>query len=181
MYIGRLSTAEKRKEIRRLQKNLSRRIKNIEGLGASAPQYAVNKFREIEKNIPLKLTKLNASKIDDLYRDLKYVSSLKSSTVKGAKEVQEKFEPIHYKINALSEDKRKTFWEIYDKLYSAVGATLENFKYEVLEANVDLMYSGKDDEAIINDIIESYKKSYEGGETDEDVRILFSEELQKLL
>lgn len=172
-----------RKESRRLIKNLSRRIARIEGLGSSAPQYAVNHYRELEKRIPSRLTKLSDKELQTLYRDLRYINSLKSSTVKGALQTQETFEPIKAKLETLSKDKQRAFWEIYGKLYETAGGTLENFKYVIYETNIDYVLSGKDVDTAVEEIINEYNKSLEemgSYASDEEFNILFTSRLQGL-
>ena len=178
-----LSDKELRKESRKLINSLSKRISNIEVLGDSAPQYAVNNFRRLQETIPKSLDKLKGKELRNLYRDLRYINSLKSSTVKGAKEVQKTFEPIKEKLDVLSPQLKDKFWEIYEKFYDIAGGTAEHFKYELFDANIDFIYSGNDTEKIVHDIIEEYNKSYkELGEfaTDENVKILFSSKLNEL-
>lgn len=183
MLASQLSPQEMRQEIKRLIKNLSRRISNIEGLGSSAPQYAVNAYRELEKRIPNRLTQLSQKELTTLYRDLRYINSLKSSTVKGALFTQTKFEPIKAKLDALSPDTRKKFWEIYEKLYERTSGTMENFKYELFETNIDYIYGGQEVDKAVNDIIKEYDKSLKelgGYATDEEIKLLFTSKLKSL-
>lgn len=183
MLASQLTPQEMRKESRRLIKNLSRRIARIEGLGNTAPQYAVQKYREIEKNIPKRLTQLSQKELNTLYRDLRYINSLKSSTAKGAMQTQAKFEPIKDKLQVLSEDKRKKFWEIYGKLYERTSGTMEKFKYELFETNIDYIYSGQDTDSAVEEIIEEYDKTLKelgGFVTDEEIKVLFTSKLGSL-
>lgn len=182
MKAANLTDKELRKEIRRLDKNLSRRIANIEGLGSSAPQYAINRYREATKDIK-SLSALSRKQLVTLHRDLRYINALKSSTVKGAKDVQTKFEPIRDKLSALSPDTRKKFWEIYGKLYESTGGTMENFKYEIFATNIDYIYGGQDVDKAVMDIIEEYDKTLEqlgGSAGDEEIKLLFTQKLQTL-
>lgn len=183
MKSTRLSPSEMRKESRRLLTNIRKRIDRIEGLGSSAPQYAVNRFREIEKDVPKKLSDLSDEKLRTLYRDLRYINNLKSASVKGAKEVQQKFEPIKNNLTALSPETRKKFWEIYGKVYEITSGTMENFKYEIFETNIDYIYSGQDIDKAVSEIINEYNKSLKelgGNATDENVKLLFTSKLQTL-
>lgn len=172
-----------RKESRRLIKNLSRRIARIEGLGASAPQYAVTHYRELEKRIPSKLTQLSDKELQTLYRDLRYINSLKSSTVKGALQTQKTFEPIKENLETLSKDKQRAFWEIYGKVYERTSGTMENFKYVLFETNIDYILSGQDVDTAVEEIIDEYNKSLEemgSYGTDEDFKLLFTSRLKNL-
>lgn len=183
MLASKLSPKEMRQESRRLIKNISRRIKRIEGLGSSTPQYAVNAYRDLEKKIPNRLTQLSNKELNTLYRDLRYVNSLKSSTVKGALHTQSKFEPIKEKLEVLSPSTKKKFWEIYGKLYERTSGTMENFKYELFETNIDYIYGGQEADKAVADIIEEYDKTLKelgGNVTDEEIKVLFTSKLQSL-
>lgn len=183
MLASQLTPAEMRKESKRLIKNISARISRIEGLGSSAPQYAVNRFRQLEQNLPAKLTDLSDSQLRTLYRDLRYIENLKSSSVKGAKEVAVKFEPIKEKLDALSPTTKKKFWEIYGKLYERTSGTMENFKYELFAANIDYIYGGQEVDKAVMDIIEEYDKTLEylgGNANDEEIKLLFTQKLRSL-
>ncbi len=183
MLASQLSPREMRQESRRLIKNISRRIARIEGLGSSAPQYAVNAYRELEKRIPKRLTQLSQKELTTLYRDLRYINALKSSTVKGALQTQSKFEPIKEKLEVLSPDTKKKFWEIYGKLYERTSGTMENFKYELFETNIDYIYGGQEVDKAVADIIEEYDKTLKelgGNVTDEEIKVLFTSKLHSL-
>lgn len=184
MLASELNRSELQKESRRLLTNLSKRIARIEGLGSSAPQYAVNRFRDVEKELPKRLSQLPEEDLRTLYRDLRYINSLKSSTVRGALDVQQKFEPIKAKLDALSPETRKKFWSIYGKLYERTSGTMENFKYELFEANIDYIYGGQDTDKAVQDIIEQYDntlKQLGGNASDEEVKVLFTSKLHSLL
>lgn len=183
MLASKLTPQEMRKESRRLIKNLSRRIARIEGLGSSAPQYAVEHYRELEKRIPKRLTQLSQKELTTLYRDLRYISALKSSTVKGALQSQKTFEPIKAKLEVLSPEARKKFWEIYGKIYERTSGTMENFKYELFETNIDYIYGGQDVDTAVEEIINEYDRTLkEMGSyaSDEEIKILFTSRLKGL-
>ncbi len=179
-----ITTEEMLEESRKLINSLKGRIANIEGLGESAPQYAVKHFRELEKRIPKKLTDLSDKELRTLYRDLRYINALKSSTVKGAKEIQKKFLPIEKQLNALSKTTRNKFWEAYGKIFESTGGVLEKFKYEILETNIDYIYGGDVDiDSIVNDIVSAYDKTLlELGydPDDETIKLHFTDKLDKL-
>lgn len=183
MLASELAPKEMRKEVRRLIRNLSRRITNIEGLGTSAPQYAVNKYRNLEKDLPRDLRKLSPSKLTTLYRDLTYIGNLKTSTVKGALKVSKTFEPIRQQLDVLSPDLRNKFWEIYGKLYGETGGQIENFKYEIFNTNIDYIYSGEEADKAVLDIMQEYDKTLRelgSRATDEEIKILFTSKLDTL-
>lgn len=183
MIASRLTVKEMRKESRRIIKNLSRRIERIERLGASAPQYAVEHYRKLEKRLPARLTQLSEKELTSLYRDLRYINALKSSTVKGALQTQKTFEPIKQKLEVLSPDSQRKFWEIYGKLYEITGNTMEGFKYELFETNIDYIYGGQDVDTAVQEIINEYDRTLkEMGSyaSDEEIKILFTSRLKEL-
>lgn len=179
MKASTLSRKEQQKEVRRLVKNLSRRIARIENLNLSGSQYAINRYREIEKTLPKNLGKATDKQIQTLYRDLRYVDSLKTSTVRGAKQTMKVFEPIKNKLNTLSKSTQDKFWEAYGKLYEN-SSTMANFKYEIFDVLSDVMLQGVDTEQLVLEIIDEYKDTLEqlGGEvTDEEIKVLFTDKL----
>lgn len=179
MKASTLSRKEQQKEVRRLVKNLSRRIARIENLNLSGSQYAINRYREIEKTLPKNLRPATDKQIQTLYRDLRYVDSLKTGTVKGAKETMKTFEPIKEKLSILSKDTRQKFWEAYGKLYEN-ATTMANFKYEIFDVMTDYIFQGVDTDEIVLEIIDMYKNILEemGGDvTDEEIKVLFTDKL----
>ena len=89
------------KEIRRVNKNLSRRLDRIEKRGLEVSTFALNKYKDFKEKLPIgrELRKLDKKQLQSLYRDVKYISNLKSSTVKGALATKNKFEPIRDRLN----------------------------------------------------------------------------------
>lgn len=173
---------ETKQEIRKLIRNIGRRVKNIEELGESAPQYATKRFHEITDNRK-PLSEMTEKELNTLYRDLKYVDNLKSSTVKGAILVQHNFEPYNNVLQILSENARKKFWEIYDKFYERTAGTAEAYKYIIFEQNIDEILSGNTDvDEIVHNLIEAYDKSLmeTGGDDENAMRIRFSSNLEDI-
>ena len=152
------SNKELKQEIRRLNKNLSRRIENIEGLGNSVPLYAVNSYRNIEKDIPNVLKTDNTDKLYDMYRDLKYINDLKSSSVKGALHTQRVFEEkVGSELRTkYTEEEQKEFWDLYDTVYNYYK-NARQFKYEEIENLFELYKKG---EYKIEDIRNKLLKEY---------------------
>ena len=87
MRLSNISRVQKEQEIKRLDKNIGKRIKNISNLGAKYPFVAVTKYNELKQNMDKKLSSYNDKEIDSIYRQLKYIDTLKSSKVKGAKDI----------------------------------------------------------------------------------------------
>lgn len=173
---------ETKQEIRKLIRNIGRRVKNIEELGFIAPQYATRKFHELTDNRK-SLSDMTEKELNTLYRDLKYVDNLKSSTVKGAIDVGRNFEPIKQDLDTLSESTKKKFWEIYEKFYERTAGTAEAYKYIIFEQNIDEIFSGNTDvDDIVNKLIEAYDKSLmeTGGDDENAMRIRFSSNLEDI-
>lgn len=172
-----LSEKEMRKEVSRLKKNISRRLDRIAKKPDTLSQFSVKKYKEIENLNDLK--NLNAEQVRVLYRDLKYVNSLKSATVKGAYEAKQNFEEIRNHLDTLSQEKQDEFWSTYQKALEE-SPLYKNYKYEVFEHIIDSMFEGQGSDKIINDIIEAYKRTslQLGDDYDEkDFKELFDIEL----
>lgn len=183
MLASKLTVKELIKENRRLLKNLSRRIANIEALGSPVPLYAVDKFRQLEKTIPKNISRLDRKSLTTLNRDLRYINALKTSTVKGAKKAQETWIPIERNLKIFSPNNIAKFWEIYNKIYERMGGLTEKYKYELFDTITDFMYQGSDSDAVVEEIIDQFDdtlKELGGNATDEKVKVLFSSKLKKL-
>ena len=182
MIIKQLTRQEKLTESRKLLKNILQRTKNIERRGLTSAFYAVNSFNELRKSLPKDISVLSDKELNNLYRDLKYINNLKTSYVKGAEEVANKFAPIKEKLSYLSKEKQNEFWKMYGKLYERT-ATFEHFKYELFETNIDYIYDGEDVDFAVANIIEKYDETLKelGSKgDDENVRILFTSKLKDL-
>lgn len=181
-----INAKEKRKEIRKLITNLSKRVNRIEALGDKVPQYATKSFRSLQKKIPKRLTSLDDEELTKLHRNLRYINSLKTSTVKGAIKAQEEYEPIKAKIQALSPEKRREFNRIYNKLYEETGNLTERFRYEVYGTAIDYVYGGVDIDEVYAKVKEIFDEAYEEvqlggfGGTDEALKISFTAKLDEL-
>lgn len=183
MLANQLTEQEMRKEIRRLKKNLSKRLERIKGLHLEAPisQTAVNRFEKLD--IPKNLNTLNQEDLLRLYRDLVYIDSLKSSTVKGAKNAQRFHENVMTPLSGVSKETQDKILGIINKVYESLGENTDYFKYELQEVIIDLAMEGVDPDKIVNDIIQEYNKTlFRLGDkaTDAKVKISFTKRLQKL-
>lgn len=170
------------KESRRIYRNLSKRMRRIQGLSdlQDIPDYAFYKFRELQENTPRDIRTLNDEELLQYYRDLKYISGLKSSTVKGAKSIQNKWEPVREILNTLSKDTKDKFWSVYKRLYEE-GGVRERFKYEVFGNTISRMLQGTDVDRIKDDITKLYDSLIKEGVDDDELPIRFSEGLNELL
>lgn len=173
-----LTDKEIRSEIRKLQRNLSRRITSIERR-PTLPQYAVKRYRELE--IPSQLSKISTTELRDLYRDLRYINAMKTATVKGAEKARKEYEPIREQLETLSAQKQGDVWRLYQKLYEQ-NPTIDKFKYLILSVITDEIMQGTSGEVIYENISELYDEAYQleqGGNTGE-AKVLFTQGLQTL-
>lgn len=175
---------ELRQEIRRLTRNIEKRVERIEKLGGeNAIQDASEAFRAYQKELPKDLRKV--ARTQDLvryYRRAMRLNELKTSNVKGAVDAMNTIGKVRQYIDSLSEEKRKKFWEAYHKFYEYSND--ESYKYEVMaEALADTM-SGDDVETIVSNIITKYEdaqiEASDYGGTDEAIRISFTKRLRSL-
>lgn len=176
------SGKELRQEFSRLLKNVSRRVANIERRRATAFQYAATSFREFEKKIGKKWRELSDEELRDYYRDLTYISNLKSSTLKGATQAKKNFEPIYNILNQSSPTLKEKFWKIYGKLVEN-NALLEKYKYDLFDAiMVEGVIRAQNEDDVIKSINEIYREAYEeaGGReaTENDISKLFISSLE---
>ena len=144
-----------------------------------------NKYKDLKGRLPKgrELRKLDKKQLQSFYRDIKYISNLKSSTVKGALATKNKFEPIRDRLNTLSKTQQEKFWEIYGKFYET-NATMEKFKYEIFNESIDEVFGATETDKIVQDIIDEYNETLKdlGSEADvEQIRKkLFTNKLDKM-
>lgn len=179
-----MTDQELRQEIRRLTRNVERRVEKIEKLGeGNAIQDASKAFREYQKELPKDLRKVvRTQDLVRYYRRITRLNELKTSNIKGAKSAMDTIGKVRKHLDTLSEEKRKKFWEAYHKFYEYSND--KSYKYEVMaEVLNDTMY-GEDVEAIVENIIQKYTEAHieaeEYGGTDEALRISFTKRLRSL-
>lgn len=183
MLASNLTEKEMRQDVRRLIKNISRRVKRIESAGDTASQFSAIRFRELEKNLPRKLTDLSKQELKNLHRDLRYLQGLKTSYLKGASKAKSSFENIREHLGSLSKKSQDKFWEIYGKLYNQTSGLLEKFKYEIFETNIDYIFSGEEvDKAVfeIEDLFRETIKELGSAADEESISKLFLSKLSTL-
>lgn len=148
MKLQELDSKELRKETYKLRRELREDIKAVKELSKTAPfipQYAVDLYKNVAKTMREKAIKyMTDSEVRNIYRDLKYISSLKSSTPEGAFDTAVKYEKnIGSFVKGLSEDERKEFFKFYDKAYGLLTRqTAELFKYEIFDT-MKVIYESK--------------------------------------
>lgn len=149
-----LNDKELRREIYALRRALRIDIKEVKKASkvvTEIPTYAATHLAKAEKEMKAKsVCKREGAELSSIYRELKYIRGLKSSTLEGAIETAEKFEPIAKELKTLSEEKRKEFWDIYKKMYED-NPLYEKFKYEIFQIN-DEIFQGSS--ANLDDILE---------------------------
>lgn len=176
-----LTREEMLEDSRRIYTNLSNRLKRIQKI-ENAPEYALNRFRELQENSPRDIRKLNDKELRAYYRKLKDINSLKSSRMKGAISVASNWTPIRNILDSLSKDEEAKFWAVYGKLYEETGLN-NKFKYDVFTNIAMRTMQGEDKDEILNSIIELYKdlKLDYPEESEDDFAVRFSNELDQFL
>lgn len=192
-----LNRADTIKEIRRINRNLSARLKRIRG-DENLPKFAVEGYDKMLRRVAnykqkaideaiaegksAKEAMLSDSQLTTILRDIRYINDLKSSRVLSAKYVAEVYTPIKTKLEALSPEQAKRAWKIYEKVQGE-AALLDRFKYEIVATATDYIYGGQTDDDAIQDLISEFDKVYEKftGDIDSaEARVLFTEYLDEL-
>lgn len=196
-------------EIRRVNRNVSRRLERIERT-PNVTQFSLYKYRELDLT---DLHKKTTTQLRELYRDLTYISSLRSSSVKGARIAYEGyFKEIDPYVKNLSEREKKIFWAVFDKAMFKASEyaspdVLNTYKYESIEnyvnyfndpkfqnmisgLNLDQLSDEEREEVVSNlseEIARMIKSSYDvvysqmqgRGITKDDRSVRFSSELRR--
>ena len=145
---------------RKKMRSLKARLARVSTLGENAPTYAQDVLQSIkEQKGNYKWSELTDRQLRDIYRDLIYADSLKSSRYYSAKRMMKDFEPIKEKVSVLSKAKQKEFWDVYGKLYERGTVLFEKFKYEIFQTASDVQYSGGDLEQLVGDIIHDFDET----------------------
>lgn len=188
MLASNKSKSEMIKDIRKIEQNLSRRVANIEKR-EDLPQFGAESFRKYQQRVKNKLggkkslTSLTEEQVRTIHRDVRYLNTLKSTSIKGAEQARDMYLPVKQKLETLSPDLRKKFWSIYEKVVERFGY-MDMFKYELFESNIDYIYGGESDtDKAVAEIFELYDKTLKelgGNVTDEEIKVLFTSKLQSL-
>ena len=158
---------ESKKDIRRIERNLSERAKNIEGRGELAFQYLPQKLKELKGEYSKPLKDMSQSELRSYYRQLVNISQRKSATVKGAIKAQEDFSGIANRLGKLTEAQRSTVFRLYGKAYELNIEYGINYKYELLDVATDIaeIYSSKESEYAFDELLMDFvlleKKEFE--------------------
>lgn len=186
-------------KIQKLNKSLSKRMENIKKLGfeelvydSKDGKYAYQQYEDLVESMGVldvynfskqELRTLSKKQLTTLYRDLKYIDELKTSTVKGMQKALDRWESIKQKLSWMSEKDRKLVWDAFST-YLDRNPTADRFKYEVLETIADYSLWGGIESSgelgmRIRELLEESK--YESGKDIEALKLSFSKKLQDLL
>lgn len=171
-----MTDKEIRKEIYDLRRELRADISEVNRLrntsDSAIPTYATDRMKVLEREMREKSVKnMSRNELENVYRDLKYVRGLKSSTVEGAIKTGRTIEPLKEKLKTLSPDLQKNFWAIYSKLYGDTATEIDRFKYVIFESDlVDSIYQGMDVDDFTNTIEKLFREYLEIYETDGGIR-----------
>lgn len=172
----------RRKETRRLVKNISRRLERVRKLGFRRTPPSLSSFERLD--IPKKLSSLSDKDLNSLFRQLEYINTLKTSTVKGAIKYQESFGKIFDVIEGFSKENKDKFWEAYGKTYENMPTIAEKYKYIIFDEIIDYqLQGGIDPDKFAQEALNAFiNVQLEYGEKDnETFRILYSQELRNIL
>ena len=187
MKASNLNANELAKDIRRIEKNLKQRVAHIEA-HEDLPQFGAESFRKFEDRLHRKLdgrplSSLTEEELRTLHRDIRYINDLKSTSIRGAEIARDKYIPVKEKLDVLSPEIKSKFWEIYGKLVDE-NRLLEQFKYDIMGADISMIYGGTQADEIVETIRELYDTTLEElgrNATDEDIKVLFTSKLESFL
>lgn len=155
MLPQRYTRADLEKEVKRLYKNVSRRIERVRAL-EDAPTYAVKDFDEATKNFSGSTKGMTMKDLLDLERDLEYINDLKTSSVKGALKAKETFKPIADKLDTFSKTTKDKFWELYGKFMETLNI-MDKYKYDVMDIVMDYTTAG----VSVDEAVEEMQKKFD--------------------
>lgn len=152
-------TEEEKKLVQQVSRKitkLKRRFNKIEGAyGKDAVTYAMERY---QKKPSLSTTKgKTAKELKAQLKELDYIASLKSSSVKGMKEVN-KFKEINKDLKGMSKHREKRFWTIYQNLVEDNGIW-DKYKYQVMDIVKDAVANRKQDKTIFKTLDRLYEQS----------------------
>lgn len=163
--INNLTIEQKVDIISKYRRNLQSRFKNIESRVKSGKvnisTFSLDEYGDFVKNIPSKskLKKMKPSDINAMLRDVLYIDSLKSSSVKGAIQSYRVFNETQKRLDSMSENLKAKFWDTWKKIYND-NRILEYFKYTIFDTLSQEITNENSDELAIK-IDEAYRKAYE--------------------
>lgn len=178
-----LSKNELIEEIERLKGKLGSQFREFDTVGEMlSDSYGISRYRSLTKQMPKKLNRVkNVQRLKDLYRDLKYIDSLKSSTLQGALDVEQNFQPIKDKISVFSKDNQKKIWDIYRKFYAETHAQLGHYKYQLFDMIVDSAFLGMEEDAVVEDLLSLYTEVRKNYDQQEEIAQRFVQSAEEFI
>lgn len=162
-----LAGKDLRREFSKEFRNVQRRMVNIERRSETASQIAVNKFKEFRKSLPSDWRFATDEDLRKYFSDLRYISNLKSATVKGAVRTKARFGPIERELEFVSPLLKEKFWASYQKLVEE-NILLEKYKYEIMDAvKTAVVNQAQEPDEILRVINELYHTATLEGEGNE--------------
>lgn len=168
---------EYRREIKRLEKNLKARTRNIQRLGKQASQFAPEKLHNIMMEHPTKLSEMSPKELRAYYRELYNLNRKKSSTVKGAKDKRANFGYVEDKLKGLGDEAKSKLFNIYERVSEEFIEYGQEFKYEVFDVAADIVeqYPSERDieelqQELLNELEELYERENLNDYTREELR-----------
>lgn len=148
-----------KKEVKRLEKNLSARAKNIEGRGELAFQYLPRRMEQLKREHSRPIKDMSENELSTYLRQLRNANEAKSSTVKGAIKVQEDIGYLVSKLPTLKGEQQARVWEMYGKIYQEFTETALEFKYDLLDVAVDTaeIYGKRGTEDVLNQLLYEFE------------------------
>lgn len=164
-----------KKEVKRLEKNLSARAKNIEGRGELAFQYLPRRMEQLKREHSRPINEMSENELSTYLRQLRNANEAKSSTVKGAIKVQEDIGYLIDKLPTFKAEQRERLWHMYGKIYQEYTQIALDFKYELLDVAVDTveLHGPRATEDVLNQLLwdfEDLELEKRGRISDEEYR-----------
>lgn len=183
MRVENLNREELIGEVARLNRNLSRRLKNISKIPNDyrLENDALSKYEKLKNETNKTPSKMSDKELRSYYRDLKYIDSLKTASYKGAVSAANNFKSFEKHMSYLSPNTRDKLWGIYGKLYERHGDVIDRFKYNIFDLIDRKVIGGDmDDESLLNNIISAFENAYgeSGSYTSKDFDKKFEKELE---
>ena len=141
---------ELEKEIKRLVKNIKRRVSRVIKKYGSTP--GTDRVAK-SKSLNYKVKGLNEKELRDKLRELKYIDSLKTTFMEGVKQYNQNFKGIKQFLDD-NPDYKDKFWELYNKLIEE--KRIQNYyKYDVMDIIAESISYGVDDYEAVADTIDN--------------------------
>ena len=177
-----------------MNEDLQRRISEIEAHPESALQSASQTYRKYISSLGIDLESdmkdVEWRDIKSIYRNLRYISDLKTSTLEGAKKAYTTWQPIYKKMEEMysknpemAKTNMQKIDEIVNKLYE-ISDVYRIYKYEIRDAATDMVNAGMGVDASVEAIDRIYNKtiSYADRNTSVDtIKVIFSKNVKKYM